>query len=433
MPRSKASNHRRVVGGLMLGESNRSGSPTAAGAVAPGSSRVRLASALARLDWLVYPILVAVLSRLVVFAAGVVGDVFLPTEPGHWVADPGSPFLSMWAKWDSQWYVQIVRDGYWYQPLQQSNVAFFPLYPMAVKVASSLLAGNAILAGFVVSNLAFVGALVLLYLLTDLELGEHGAGRRAVGYLAFFPTAFFLSCVYTESLFLLLSVACVYFARRRWWAAAAGAGLLASATRNLGVVLWMLTAWEWLRCQGWRLRQVHQRVMWSETWSGVRAHWSELTLISAIPLGLLAYVAFLKLNFDRPMAFIEVQAAWGRQNVGPVAVIARETRALLSTGLTKGDLSRVLNMGLLFGVLALVPFIWRRLGGGYALYVLILLLVPVSSSAMSLLRYALTLFPVFILLAGWGRRATVDRMVLASFAVGLGALTVIFVNWVFIA
>ena len=84
---------------------------------------------LERVDWLVQPAIAFGLSRLLIFAAAILGDVFLPTEPGHWVADPNSPFLSLWAKWDSQWYIQIARDGYWFQPFQMSNVAFFPLYP----------------------------------------------------------------------------------------------------------------------------------------------------------------------------------------------------------------------------------------------------------------------------------------------------------------
>lgn len=165
---------------------------------------------------------------------------------GRWIADPNSPFLSLWAKWDSQWYIQIVREGYWFQPLQQSNVAFFPLYPLATPLMMPWQVEAKSWAGFLVSNLAFLVTLIFLYKLAEMELGQRDGGRRTVAYLAFFPTAFFFSCVYTESLFLLLSIACIYWARRRWWLAAAAAGMLAAATRNLGVVLWALATWEWL-------------------------------------------------------------------------------------------------------------------------------------------------------------------------------------------
>lgn len=379
------------------------------------------------------PLLAFAISRGVVFAAGILGDSFLPTEPGHWVADPGSSFLSLWAKWDSQWYVQIAREGYWFQPLQQSNVAFFPLYPLTVRLLAPLMGGNLILSGFVLSHLAFLLALVFLYGLAELELADRESARRAVYYLAFFPTAFFFSAVYTESLFLMLSVAAVYFARRHHWLAAALAGMLAAATRNLGFLLWVLVMWEWLRCQGWSLRGTFRGETWRALAASLRRHWPEPLIIAAIPLGLVLYAAFLKFNFDRPLAFLEVQAAWGRQNIGPVAVMARNLRALATMQLGRGDLSRLLNMGAVLAVLAMVPFIRRKFGAGYALYVLIAVLVPLASAAMSAIRYVLPLFPVFILLGWWGRRPTVDRTLLAVFAAGLGVLTVIFVNWVFVA
>jgi hypothetical protein len=396
-------------------------------------SMAALAAQLTRLDWLVQPLLAFAISRAAIFAAGIVGDVFLPTVEGHWVADPNSPFLSLWAKWDSQWYVQIARDGYWFQPLRQSNVAFFPLYPLAVRLFAPLAGDNPVLSGFMVSNLTFLLALIFLYRLAELELADREAARRTIFYLALFPTAFFFSAVYTESLFLLLSVATMYFARRQRWLATALAGVLAAATRNLGVVLWALVMWEWLRCHGWSLRGTLRRQTWAALLANLKVHWPELVIIAVIPLGLLLYMAFLKINFDRPLAFIEVQAAWGRQNVGPGAVIARELRALAEFQLNKGGLSRLLNLSAVLAVLAMTPFVWRRLGEGYAIYVLILILVPISSSAMSVIRYVLPLFPVFILLGWWGRRATVDRALLACFAVGLGVLTTIFVNWYFVA
>lgn len=387
----------------------------------------------ARWEAVVYPLMIFVASRLLVFAAGIFGDVFLPTEAGHWVADPNSPFLSLWAKWDSQWYVQIMRDGYWFQPLRQSNVAFFPLYPMTTLMASAFVGGNVILAGFVVSNLALAGALIFLYKLTELELACRESARRAVAYLAFFPTAFFFSAVYTESLFLLLSLACIYFARRRWWLAAAIAGMLAALTRNIGVVLWLPVMWEWLRSQGWRWDRLHAPGMWRTFWARVKAHWPEALLTVAIPLGLVLFMAFLKFNFDRPFAFIETQAAWNRQQIGPIAVLTRELDKLADFELNKGELSRLMNVGAVLAVLATVPFIWRRLGEGYALYVMILVLIPTSSAVASMIRYVLVLFPVFILLGWWGRWHAVDRIVLTAFAVGLGVLTAVFANWIFVA
>jgi hypothetical protein len=113
--------------------------------------------------------------------------------------------------------------------------------------------------------------------------------------------------------------------------------------------------------------------------------------------------------------------------------VLRELRVLAEFELNRSNLSRLLNLSAFLGVLAMVPFIWRRLGEGYALYVLVLLLVPASSALQSMIRYVLPMYPVFILLGWWGRFPVVDRTVLSTFAVLLGVLTAIYVNWIFIA
>ena len=87
----------------------------------------------------------------------------------------------------------------------------------------------------------------------------------------------------------------------------------------------------------------------------------------------------------------------------------------------------------LLGFLALTPFIWWKLGEGYAIYVLIQMLVPSASATGSIIRYVLTSFPAFILLGDWGRRDWVDRTILSLFVIFLGVFVTIFVNWIFVA
>ncbi len=382
--------------------------------------------------WLTTPLFAFCLSRLLIFGAGLIGDTMLQTEEGHWLAAPGSPFLSMWAKWDSQSYVDIATNGYWFRPGQLSNVAFFPVYPMLMRVTAPLVGGSVVLAGFILSNLAFLGALIFLYLLTEMEL-DTASAKRTVFYLALFPTSFFFSSVYTESTFLLLSLATMYFARRHMWMQAALIGMLSAATRNLGVLIWALVMWEWLRAQGWSLKTFHYKESWSNLWNGFRQHWFDLFIIAIIPLGLFAYMYFLKINFERPLAFIEAQSAWGRENIGPLAVILKNVKVLMNNTLTKSWLTNFWNTSTLLIFLALVPFIWIRIGEGYAIYVLIMLLVPTASATGSIIRYVITAFPAFMLLGWWGRRESVDRILVTGFAVLLGMFVTVFVNWIFVA
>ncbi|MCX6080155.1 MAG: hypothetical protein NTW32_11530 [Chloroflexi bacterium] len=382
--------------------------------------------------WFIIPLFAFLISRLLIFSVGMIGDTMLPSDEGHWIAAPDHPFLSMWTKWDSQYYVDIATNGYWYRPEQQSNVAFFPVYPVLMRLASPLTGGSVILSGFLISNISFLVALMYLYQLAELELDSESA-RRTVFYLALFPTSFYFSCVYTESVFLMLSLATMFYARKHHWFPAALLGMLTAATRNLGVLLWALVMWEWLRAQGWSIKNCYKKESWVNLWDGFRLHWFDLFIIAIIPLGLFAYMYFLQRNFERPLAFIETQAAWGRDNIGPVAVITKSVKMLLSTAFNKGWFTNFWNTASLLLFLALVPFIWVRIGEGYAIYVLIMLLVPAASATGSIIRYVVTLFPAFMLLGYWGRRDSVDRILAIGFAVLLGMFVTIFVNWVFVA
>jgi len=194
-----------------------------------------------------------------------------------------------------------------------------------------------------------------------------------------------------------------------------------------------LVLWEWLRVQGWTLTSIHKKETWINLVHGLRRNWLEVLIISLIPLGMLAYIFFLQHNFQRPLAFIEVQSAWGRQIVGPIAVIKNNIAALMQGEVNKGWLTRFWNMTSLLTFLLIVPFIWIKFGEGYAIFVLIMMLVPSASAVGSIFRYVLGAFPAFMLFGWWGRREVVDRTLILSFAVLLGVFVAIFVNWIFVA
>ena len=372
-------------------------------------------------------------TRLIICVAALIGYFMLPTDPGHWEPSSGSGLLGLITRWDSRWYDWIVQEGYWLRPGQQSNIAFFPLYPLIIKVTMPLVGNNTILAGVLISNLAFLLALIVLYQLVESIYADRGVARRTVYYLAIFPTSFFFSAMYSESLFLLFTVTAVYFARKKLWVWATLMGLLASATRTVGVLIWGLVMWEWLQVHGWTIETIRQRRSWHNLWNGLRSDWFHFLIISVIPLGLLSYMLFLQMTFNDPIAFSTVQAAWGRENVGPWTVIIRDVGDLLTEGASPENLSRLLNLGTLIFFLAMSPLVWRRLGAGYAIYIILSLLIPATSASQSIIRYALVCFPLFIVVGDWGRNELFDRTWVTVSAVLLGVLTAVFVNWFFVA
>src|SRR4051812_32535700 len=232
-------------------------------------------------------------SRVLVWISGV-GAVWIwglsERAPGF---DPAGLGAATWkapaVRWDAIWFLDIAHHGYDDGP----TAAFFPVYPLLVRVL-----GGSTFAAILLSLACFFAALVALQRLTELELGAE-AGRWTVWALAFSPMAFFLSAVYSESLFLALSVASVLAARRDRWAWAGILGALAAATRSTGVA--GVSALVLLAFAGGRRTKV-----------------SALAWVLLVPLGLLAFPLGLHLAGLNWHAPFDAQDVWYRQWAGPL-------------------------------------------------------------------------------------------------------------------
>ena len=366
--------------------------------------------------WLTAPLIAFVLTRLLVFAAVPLADAVLPNfndaqafTSGNALAD----FAGAWNRWDSVWYLQIATQGYTFaSDNPRSTVAFFPLYPLAM-AALGAVAGSPLVAGLLISHVALFVALVLLYRLTALKLGDEAAART-VFYVAAFPLAFFFSAIYTESLFLLLTVAAFYAAERDQWGWAGLCGLLAATARPTGALLAPALGLLWLSKRGWSLR------------SALR-DWPTLLWLALIPVGVLAYMVYLNATFGAPLAFMAAQSGW-RKAPGLMALMG--DLQLMAAG--KLWPSYIVDTFFLFaGLLMSIP-VARRLGLSYAVYVAVSLLIPASSGVMSATRFVLVLFPLFMLLGAWGRRRWLDvpLRVLSLTLLPIG--TMLFLKWVFL-
>ena len=386
------------------------------------------------------PLAIFLISRSLIWVIGFVARVAFSSRlgDGPWHTHPGQIYLDIWDRWDSAFYRGIARQGYVYlSPDEPGNVVFFPLYPLLTRLAH-LLAADWTIAGLLVSHVCLLLALVVLYNLTLLEFGDRATAQRAIFYIAIFPTAFFFSAVYSESTFLLFAVACVYFTRRREWLPAGVCGLLAATARVTGVLLYGYMLLEWASAGGLTWRNFYRR----QGWAGVVTRPGLLALLATqlVPLGLLLYMLFLQWRFGNALAFVQGQADWGRGSLySPLAILWRDFRPLLLDPFVPGwavnDIWRTgLDALLGVGALLLVPFVWRRLNAAYALYTAVAVLLPLATgTTMSLSRYVLVLFPLFMLLAWWGRHPLVDRALTLAFALLLGILLTVFVNWGFVA
>ena len=150
--------------------------------------------------------------------------------------------VNLQARWDANWYLGIVTEGYHFVPGQpglQQSVAFFPAYPLLVRGVGRILGGRLtsyIGAGMLVSFAAFFGALIYLYALARDTLGEDEA-RFAVWALATYPFALFFGAIYVEPLLLLGMTATFYHFTHGRFARAAAWGLLVGLTKTNGFLL----------------------------------------------------------------------------------------------------------------------------------------------------------------------------------------------------
>lgn len=388
-------------------------------------------------------LLAYVATRLILFLVIWLSMSTLPMRPGDLLyASPGSLLLDGLVRFDSWWYHNIATRGYTLGDAAagvQGNVAFFPLYPLLVRLAGTLV-GDIFLGGVLVSNLAMIALLGYLYALARHEFDDDVAGR-AVFYLAAAPASLFLSAMYTESVFLTLTAATFYHARRGQWAWAALAGALASGTRNTGVLLAAVVALEGMQQQGLRLLpqgwgRAELLAYLRGQIAAVRGAWPALIAAAWVPAGLLSYMVFMATQFGDPLAFIHVQAAWGR-NVEPGAlftVLGTTWRELAVRDLGLGQINTQVLIDVLTTLvfLGLTAVVALRMRLAYGLYCALTMLVPLSTGTTgSMTRYVLMLLPCYLLLARWGKHPAVDRAVVATSLPLMSYLAVLFSHWYF--
>lgn len=398
------------------------------------------------------------ISRLLVWVAAVAAVVLFGLSGREADFDPaglttpfgptGDALAAPLGRWDSVWFMAIADGGYG----GGTREAFFPLYPLLVRVAGALLpfGSPSTLIGGALASTALLGvALVLLHRLVALDF-ERAVARNAVLVTALFPMSFFFSAVYSESLFLALSIGAVYAARRERWAWAGALGLLAATTRSAGVLLLVPLAMIYLWDCGPHAPRPSLRTM--------RPLRADALWLALVPLGLAAYCGVLALGGHDPLAPFNAQEVWFRSFAGPFVgawdglVAAWQGARQLLSGAREpvyftaagGDPFVVArhNLELLAWLalaLAAVAGAVRRLPAAYSAYVIAALALPLSypvgpQPLMSLPRFVAVLFPLAIWLALWmtGRVAR-ERLVLALFAGALAVYSAIFATWHWVA
>ncbi len=327
-----------------------------------------------------------------------------------------SDAMSLWTHLDVQHYLNIARDGYIAagDTSRVVELVFLPGFPLAVRFVA-LIAGDGLLAGFIVSLLSISGAGVLLYCLARLDM-DHGGALRALKYALLLPGAVFFCGPMSESLFLLLCLSCLYLLRRKRWLPACLLGGLAAFTRTPGLVLLVPAAFELISDNlavprgGWDKNAAERRV------------WSFAALL-IIPLGFAAYCVVCWRVSGNPFKFLEYQREHWDQSLGLFFNTASYQTEHLLTRVREGSVPGVTglwgpNVLCVFGALALMIPGANRLRPSYTAFFLIYYVIAVGPTwLLSAPRYLAAAFPLGLALSSLTEDRRVDSVCTAVLAV----------------
>src|SRR5918998_2075976 len=318
---------------------------------------------------------------LVVFlAVGYAGAWFLARGRGP--LDVG--FLDVWARWDALHFFAVAEHGYTGPGAEPHATAFFPGFPLALR-AGTWLGLSPVAAGLAICAAASLVALAFLYRLAERDVGP-GGGRRAVLYLALFPTAVFLVAPYSEALFLAGAISAFYFARGGRWTLVGPAAAVAMSARAAGAFLLFGLALEFLRGRDFSTRRLRDAL--------------GALLLGTLPL--VAYSVYLAGATGDPFRFITDQKlGWRRELTDPA-------QAFLSTWGTWSSPDYPSNwifawrleiVAAVVGV-AIVAWALAKREWGYAGYCGATMAALLASTGyFSIPRMLLSLFPAVVFLA----------------------------------
>ena len=351
---------------------------------------------------------------------GVLIAAYLAVLTIGFAADSGfrvsrNEFANLPARWDAGWYLGVAQDGYRYEPgaRGQQNPAFFPAFPMAMRVAGIFFGahvdegfasyGNPVRmlwTGVFVNLAAFALALAYLFRLVRAHAGSGGAAA-AVQFALAYPMAFVFNAPYSEGLFLLASLAAFFHLGRSQLPAAALWGLTAGLARPNGFLLAVPLLLVALARSGALARVGRFVDRLSPAPPGPIRPVAHAAAAVAPVAGLGLYAAYLAARWGDPLLWAKLHGAWGRTYEG-LEPVTRPFSLIGEYGLyryTAGAGVEPVHIALFLFAIALAVPIAFRLGVAYAVLIAVLLLPPLLAGGwLSMARLTVVLFPIYVYL-----------------------------------
>lgn len=338
------------------------------------------------ITWRVILLVIAAISPLII---PVFGEKF-PYHREVLLVPHYESWFWVWGNFDGVHYLRIAMDGY----TAQFTQAFFPLYPILIRIFGRLILNEYLVAGFLISNIAFVITLYFLYKLIAIDFSEKII-RKTIILLLIFPTSFYFGAIYTEGLFFLFVILSLYFGRKNQFLIASIFGFLASLTRFFGIFLLPALIMEYYlqHKEKINLRYILHTIRY-------------LKWLLLIPFGVIVYMLYLNSAFNNPFYFITAQPIFGAERTaGEIILLPQVIWRYIKIFLTVNPLS-LAYFNAIFEFAATIIFIFLAILAFYktrkswAVFALFSVIIPTLSGTFSSMpRYVLVAFPTFLVLA----------------------------------
>ncbi len=363
-----------------------------------------------------------VLAKVLVFGLGYAAYASNPdqTDPSFFTILTHQ-FARPLAAQDGPHYLDVAKNWYTGDPtLDASNfIVFFPLYPILIRLITTDLSYSGLsAAALIVSNVCSIIAFIYLYKLAKLDFSE-GVALKAVLFLSIFPTAYFLSAPYTEGLFFALIISSLYYARLNKWPLAGFLSFFAALTRLSGLLMLVILAVEYLHQRGWNIKRTQLNAAW----------------IFGSVAGFLVYLNINSQVWGNALKFMEIERVHWYNTLDPLLGLSRTWGWA-----TAGEYPQYVILGIaplvfaVFGLLMIGIGVWRRFRPSYMAAMVLSWMLAVSTSMwISVPRYVMAMFPMFILLGTLTDKKAVNFAIAVAFAVPLCYFTWMFAmgNFVF--
>jgi hypothetical protein len=312
---------------------------------------------------------------------------------GHWAF---TDYLRALCVYDCNAYERLALNGYEGRPSgfdkgDANNWAFFPFYSILVWLVHKLTGLSMLVGGSILTCLLTVWAAILSWPLFERKF-------RAYFLFCFFlflgPASYYFTTLYTEALFILLTVAGFVLLRQRDYIAAGATGALMSATRSTGLLFAaaiLIAALQNHVRDGGRVRDFFGRI-WTRT--------DLLLAVALVPIGVTAFAAYLYVHSGDALAFVHIQRAWGRAFANPFANLWMALSMQFGNG-NYSTISTDLAFGLasVAGIALSAVMAWKG-RWDWAIFSLFGVLLPLSTNTYSMIRFVVGLAPILIVGAG---------------------------------